>query len=98
MSSPLQSRGLDSHEFGGKGNLVSSSRRSVQHIREKNGGIKRMAIHIADLMQGAMNCITNVGKIKTGENVLISQINPDPDVVDAHEMGVEAVWWRPTVY
>ncbi len=49
-----------------------------------------MAIQLSDLMQGAMNCVQNVAKIKPGEEVLIiADTTSDRDVIEAYKIAFE---------
>src|SRR4030043_1117097 len=47
-------------------------------------------IQLSDLIEGAKNCIDNVAKVKSGEEVLIlSDTTVDPDVVAAYRIAAE---------
>jgi hypothetical protein len=47
-----------------------------------------MPIQVSDMMPGVMNCITNVAKVKSGEEVLIiADTTTDIDVVEAYKIG-----------
>jgi hypothetical protein len=49
-----------------------------------------MSIQLSDLMPGVMNCVTNVARIKPGEDILIiSDTTSDKDVVDAYKIAYE---------
>lgn len=49
-----------------------------------------MAITIADMVPGTLNCFQGVGKVKKGENILIlTDVTVDKDVVEAYRIGAE---------